>query len=79
MPQNPAAQPRAAAIHSIQQIRLFLLAGRHTARSAGAFFFFDFVDFAVDLVARRFGKGIEKFLEAFGLAEFTGEGGMAGN
>jgi len=39
-------------------------------------FFFDFADFAVDLVARGFGKGIEKFLEAFGLAEFAGEDGM---
>src|ERR1700739_797329 len=36
-------------------------------------FFFDFADFAVDLVARGVGKGIEEFLEAFGLAEFAGE------
>ena len=36
-------------------------------------FFFDFADLAVDLAARGFGKGIEKFLEAFGLAEFAGE------
>jgi hypothetical protein len=39
------------------------------------FFFFDFADFAVDLVARGFGEGIKEFLEAFGLAEFTGEDG----
>jgi hypothetical protein len=30
-------------------------------------FFFDFADFAVDLVARGVGQGVEKFLEAFGL------------
>jgi len=36
-------------------------------------FFFDFADLAVDLLARGFGEGVEEFLEAFGLAEFTGE------
>jgi hypothetical protein len=36
-------------------------------------FFFDFADLAVDLVARGFGKGIEKVLQAFGLAKFTSE------
>jgi hypothetical protein len=36
-------------------------------------FFFDFADLAIDLMARGFGEGIEKFLKAFGLAEFTGE------
>ena len=39
-------------------------------------FFFYFADFTVNLLARGFGQGIEKFLEAFGLAEFTGEDGM---
>jgi hypothetical protein len=41
--------------------------------------FFDFADFAVDLVARGFGQGVEKILETFGLAEFAGEerGGWA--
>jgi hypothetical protein len=42
-------------------------------------FFFDFADLAVDLVARRFGQGVEEFLETFGLAEFAGEGGMDGH
>jgi hypothetical protein len=42
-------------------------------------FFFDFADLAVNLVARRFEKGIEKFLEAFGLAEFAGEKRMDGH
>jgi len=42
-------------------------------------FFFDFADLAVDLVARGFRKGIEKFPEAFGLAEFTGEQRVDGN
>jgi hypothetical protein len=42
-------------------------------------FFFNFADFAVDLLARGFGKGVEKFLEAFGLAEFAGEDGMDGH
>ncbi len=42
-------------------------------------FFFDFADLAVDLVARGFGKGVEKFLEAFGLAEFAGEDGVDGH
>ena len=36
-------------------------------------FFFDFADLAVDLLARGFGEGVEKFLETFGLAEFAGE------
>jgi len=36
-------------------------------------FFFDFTDFAVDLVARGFGKGVKEFPETFGLAEFAGE------
>lgn len=36
-------------------------------------FFFYFADFMVDLVARGFRQGVEKFLEAFGLAEFAGE------
>src|SRR6185437_13194691 len=39
-------------------------------------FFFYFADFTVDLLARGLGKGSEKFLKAFGLAEFAGEGGM---
>jgi hypothetical protein len=43
------------------------------------FFFFDFADLAVDLVARGFWQGIEKFLEAFGLAELAGEDGMDGH
>jgi hypothetical protein len=30
-------------------------------------------------VARGFGEGIEKFLEAFGLAEFAGESGVDGH
>jgi hypothetical protein len=42
-------------------------------------FFFDFADLAVDLVARGFGEGIEKFLEAFGLAEFAGEDRVDGH
>ena len=42
-------------------------------------FFFDFANFAVDLVARGFGQGVEEFQEAFGLAEFTGESGMDGH
>lgn len=37
------------------------------------FFFLDFADFAVDLLARGLGEGVEKFLEPFGLAEFAGE------
>jgi hypothetical protein len=40
------------------------------------FFFFHFADFTVDLVTRGFGKGIEEFLEAFGLAEFAGKNGV---
>jgi hypothetical protein len=40
--------------------------------------FFLFADFAGDLVARGFGKGVEKSLEAFGLAEFAGECGVDG-
>jgi hypothetical protein len=39
-------------------------------------FFFHFADFAVDLLARGFGQGIEEFLEVLGLAEFAGEDGM---
>lgn len=42
-------------------------------------FFFYFADLAVDLVARGFGQGVEEFLEAFGLADFAGEGGMDGH
>lgn len=42
-------------------------------------FFFGFSDLTVDLVARGFGKGIEEFLEALGLAEFAGENGMDGH
>jgi hypothetical protein len=42
-------------------------------------FFLDFADLAVDLLTRGFGKGIEEFLEAFGLAEFAGENGMDGH
>jgi hypothetical protein len=38
--------------------------------------FFDLADFTVDLVARGFGEGIEEFLEALRLAEFTGEDGV---
>ena len=41
-------------------------------------FFFDFADKVVDVVARGFGKGIEEFLKAFGLAEFAGEEGVDG-
>lgn len=40
------------------------------------FFFFHFAELAVNLVARGFGQGAKEFLEAFGLAEFAGEGGM---
>jgi hypothetical protein len=36
-------------------------------------FFLNFADLAVDLVARGFGEGVEKFLETSGLAEFAGE------
>jgi hypothetical protein len=43
------------------------------------FFFFDFADFTVDLVARGFGEGVEEFLEALGLAEFSGEDGVDGH
>jgi hypothetical protein len=39
-------------------------------------FFFDFTDGVVDVAAGGFGKGVEEFLEAFGLAEFAGEDGM---
>jgi hypothetical protein len=39
-------------------------------------FFLDFADLAVDLLTLRVGQGVEEFLEAFGLAEFAGEGGM---
>jgi hypothetical protein len=42
-------------------------------------FFFDFADLAVDLVARGFWQGVEEFLEALGLAEFAGEGGVDGH
>jgi hypothetical protein len=35
-------------------------------------FFFDFADRVVDMAARGLGKGVEEFLEAFGLAEFAG-------
>jgi len=42
-------------------------------------FFFDFADFAVDLVARGFGEGIEEFPEALGLAEFAGESWVDGH
>jgi hypothetical protein len=42
-------------------------------------FFFDFADLAVDLLARGFRKGIEEFLKAFGLAEFSGERGVDGH
>jgi hypothetical protein len=42
-------------------------------------FFFELADFAVDLVARGFGKGVEELLEAFGLAEFAGEDGVDGH
>jgi hypothetical protein len=41
------------------------------------FFFLDAADGVVDMAARGFGKGIEKFLQAFGLAEFAG--GMDGH
>jgi hypothetical protein len=43
------------------------------------FFFLDFTDLTVDLVTRGFGQGIEKFLEAFGLAESAGEDGVDGH
>jgi hypothetical protein len=33
---------------------------------------------AAHKLARAFGKGVEKFLKAFGLAEFAGEDGMDG-
>jgi len=42
-------------------------------------FSFDFADFAVDLVARGFGEGIEEFPEALGLAEFEGESWVDGH
>jgi hypothetical protein len=42
-------------------------------------FFFNFADFTVDLVARGFGKGVEEFQEALGLAEFAGEDGVDGH
>jgi hypothetical protein len=42
-------------------------------------FFFYFADFSVDLVARGFGQGVEKFLEAFRVAEFAGEDGVDGH
>ena len=42
-------------------------------------FFFDFADLAVDLMARGFRKGVEKFLEAFGVAELAGESGVDGH
>lgn len=42
------------------------------------FFLFDFADGVIDFAARGFGKGVEEFLETFGLAEFAGEGGMDG-
>jgi len=47
--------------------------------SQARLFFFDFAYFTVDLAARGFRKGVEKFLKAFGLAEFAGEGGMDGH
>jgi hypothetical protein len=31
------------------------------------------------MAAGGFGKGVEEFLETFGLAEFAGEGGMDGS
>jgi hypothetical protein len=42
-------------------------------------FFLDFANLTVDLLARGFGKGIEEFLEAFGVAEFAGKNGMDGH
>lgn len=42
-------------------------------------FFFDFTDLAVNLVPRGFGQGVEKFLQAFGLAEFAGKERMDGH
>jgi hypothetical protein len=42
-------------------------------------FSFNFADLAVNLVARGYGKGVEEFLEAFGLAEFAGEDGVDGH
>jgi hypothetical protein len=42
-------------------------------------FFFDFADGVVDVLARGVGKGIEKFLQSFGLAKFAGEGGVDGH
>ena len=42
-------------------------------------FFFDFADFAVNLLARGFGQGVEEFLEAFGLPKFAGEGWVDGH
>jgi hypothetical protein len=50
-----------------------VLAGTHVSS------FFDFADLSVDLVTRGFGEGIEEFLEALGLAEFAGEGGVDGH
>ena len=41
--------------------------------------FFYFANLAIDLLARGFGQGIEEFLEAFGLAEFSGEEGVDGH
>jgi hypothetical protein len=45
---------------------------RRSGAAQARFFFFDLADLAVDLLARAFGKGIEEFLEAFGLTEFAG-------
>jgi hypothetical protein len=42
-------------------------------------FFFDFADGVVNMLARGFGQGIEKVLEALGLAEFAGEDGVDGH
>jgi hypothetical protein len=42
-------------------------------------FFFDFADGVVDIAARGFGERVEKFLEAFGLAEFAVEDGVEGH
>lgn len=57
--------------HGFHQV----FSGMLGATQAGVFFF-DFADGVVNMLARGFRKGIEEFLEAFGLAEFAGEGGV---
>lgn len=58
-------------LHGFHQVFSSML-GAAEAR----FFFFDAADGVIDMLARGFGKGIEKFLKALGLAEFASESGM---